>query len=191
MKYSVLVPSYDPDGKKVELLVDVLRAIDENTKGLKYELIIIKNGPSYVQSHNMALERATGDFIAVVTDDVIIKDLNWLPRLANVDVGINSWRSYPFILTGEKHPDFSLWGMHRHVLETIGLMDERYKDGFGFEDDDYYMTARQHGFGHFDANIRVEHIQGVTHDLYYDDKKDAMMAHNRKIFEEKWSQQLS
>ena len=71
MKYSIIIPSYDPTGEKQEMFADLLSSIDSNSVGKDYEIIIRKNGPSFTESHNDALRSSRGDYLIILNDDVI------------------------------------------------------------------------------------------------------------------------
>src|SRR3990167_8823048 len=118
--YSILVPSYDPNGQKIEMVLDLIRSIEEHSKGKDFELIMRKNGKSYVESHNDALQTARGEFLIILNDDVVIKDLNWLDKFCQDGV-ITGWRVGIFHLlggiTGEvPMPDASGWAMSREIF---------------------------------------------------------------------------
>lgn len=184
VKFSILVPSYDPELKKREYLSKTLESIEENSKGQNYELIIRKNGPSYVESHNDALATATGEQIIVVTDDVVIKDPDWLQK-AERSEGLWGWRFIDFHLNGKKHPDFACWGLDRSTLEKLGFMDEEYKYGVGYEDNDYIERAYSLGVPVTDAKIILEHAEGVTLKTYYNDR-ELLTQKNKQRFLGKW-----
>lgn len=181
---SIIVPSYDPEGRKREMLLDVLEGIDKNTQGVEYELIIRKNGPSYTESHNDAFATARGDYFYIVTDDVVIDDPDWLDKMTHENA-ISAWRFTQFYLTGDMRPDFSLWSMSREVYNKLGGFDLAYKNGFGFEDDDYIARAVQAGVALVDADVNAVHQEALTQKLYYPDYAD-LFNNNKDIYTAKW-----
>lgn len=181
---SIIVPSYDPEGKKTDMLLDVLEAIDKNTVGVDYELIIRKNGHSYTESHNDAFRTAKGDYFYIVTDDVILSDPDWINKLTH-DNAIAAWRFTNFYLTGDMRPDFSLWAMSREVYDKLGGFDEAYKNGFGFEDDDYIARAMVAGVALIDAQVNAYHHEAITQKLYYPDYAELFNT-NKEIYEKRW-----
>ena len=183
MDYSILVPSYDPLGKKTHLLAAVLGAIDTHSMGYDYELIIRKNGKSYAESHNDALKSSRGKHIIVVTDDVVIKDNFWIEKLTTN--GLAGWRMNKFHLTGEMQPDFACWSMPRELFEDVGYFDENYKHGCGYEDNDYCERAKQKKWSLLNADVNLDHLEAVTLNEYYPDRDDRTKI-NRKVFETKW-----
>lgn len=180
MKYSILVPSYDPKLEKRQMFLELMDSIEEHSRGRDYELIIRKNGPSYVESHNDALKTARGDWLVVLNDDVRIEDPEWLEKMTEVDE-FNSWRYGDF--EGENWPDFACWSMSRQTFEKIGLMDEAYKDGYNYEDTDYCFRIRELGIPFHNSNVRLHHHISGTFKRYYDPKQ---IIKNEMIFREKW-----
>ena len=51
MKYSIIIGYYDPEYKKTRLFTDLVVSIAKCTEE-DYELVVVKDGPSYVESHN-------------------------------------------------------------------------------------------------------------------------------------------
>jgi FkbM family methyltransferase len=75
----------------------------------------------------------------------------------------------------------------RGLIDRIGLLDERFGIGC-FDDDDYTRRAIEAGFRAVIArDVFVHHFGGRT---FIGTKTDfaALMEHNRRLFEEKWSQ---
>lgn len=182
--YSILIPSYDPELKKKQMFLELIDSIEENSKGKDYELIIRKNGRSYTESHNDALKSARGDFLIILNDDVLIQDPEWLEKMT-IPNAITSWRLGEFGLTKEVMPDFACWGMSREVFEQIGLFDERFKDGFNFEDNDYAYRARELEVPFVGVGVKLTHYGDQTATHYSHDKWGKIYK-NEAIFNEKW-----
>jgi len=189
-RYSILVPSYDPELRKLDMVMDLIRSIEVNSVGEDYELIIRKNGPSYTESHNDALRTSRGDFIIVLNDDVLIEDKEWIRKMTKEDC-MSSWRLGKFGLTGADVPDFACWGMSRKVFEKIGYLDEAFKDGINFEDNDYIERARELGFSFYDAHVKLKHFGDKTFSEYFSKDKWNKIYKNQTIFYNKWKEKLN
>lgn len=184
MKYSILVPSHDLEGKHVAMVRNLLESIDNHSLGADYEIIVRKNGASYVESHNDALLSSRGDHIIVLNDDVVIMDNQWLQKLTDEEK-IVSWREGVFDVRKEPVWDFACWSMPRSAYEKIGLFDEAFKDGIGFEDNDYAYRAREAGIEYKIEPIDLVHLGGKTlHDFYGFD--EAKRQKNHVTFNIKW-----
>ena len=69
-KLSVVIPYYEIDSGKR----DVLKRCIDSIKGQYDELILVWNqGAGFVPAVNKGYELASGDFIALVCDDVVLK----------------------------------------------------------------------------------------------------------------------
>ena len=66
-------------------------------------------------------------------------------------------------------------------------MDERYKDGFNYEDTDYFLTAKKLGIPFIDANVQLRNIGNATTQMYFADNVQALVNRNRQLFRDKWS----
>lgn len=185
IKYSILVPSYDPEGKNREMFVRLIESIDIHSQGKNYELIIRKNGASYVDSHNDALFSCRGNYIVVLNDDVLIQDNAWLEKLTS-DTEIISWKQGVFGITGEDCWDFSCWSMSRSIFEKIGLFDTLFSQGIGIEDNDYVYRAKELGITWRINPIDLIHYGGMVLNVYnkFDTQK---RERNKTLFFEKWN----
>lgn len=184
MKYSILIPSYDPDARNTKQFMELLESIEKHSAGKDYEIIIRKNGPSYCQSHNDALMTSQGDYIIILNDDVKIKDPEWLEKLTD-DYSIISWKEGVFGHTGEPCWDFACWGMSRKIFNKIGYFDERFKDGIGFEDNDYHYRAKELGIPFEARDIDIIHYGGGALNTYFGGH-NIQRERNHSLFMQKW-----
>ncbi|MDE2098562.1 MAG: hypothetical protein KGL39_15010 [Patescibacteria group bacterium] len=185
MKYSILVPYYDPQYKKTKLVTELIKSIVLCTED-DYEFVLVKDGRSYVESHNIGLRNAKGDYIIVVNDDIVIQDKDWLKKLTSPD-GITTHELVSSPISGVYMPNASCFGMSRETFEKLGLMDEAYKDGMNYEDSDYFMRAKKLGIPFFKVDVRLTHKGSQTTKAYIDlEKEKEMVARNKKIFNDKW-----
>jgi glycosyltransferase involved in cell wall biosynthesis len=185
MKYSILVPYFDPEYKKTLLVTKLIKSIVQCTEE-DYEFVIVKDGPSYVESHNIGLRNAKGDYIIVVNDDIEIRDKDWLKKLTSPD-GITSYRLVPSPISGVYMPDAVCFGMSRQTFERLGLMDEDFKDGMNFEDSDYFVRARELGIPFFTQDVQITHAGSATTKAYLNqEQENEKVAINKKLFNSKW-----
>lgn len=183
MRYSILVPSYDPQGEKIDMVTNLLRSIDTNSVGEDYEIILRKNGPSYVESHNDALKSARGDYLVILNDDVLIEDKQWLQKLTKPDT-ITSSGTGTFVLDNSPTWNFDVWCMPRNIFKKIGYFDEAFKDGFNYEDNDYIFRAKELNIPFEKVELVYKHFGGETYTRYYKDKE--LAEHNKQVFIKKW-----
>ena len=184
-KYSIIIPIYDPKEQMEKIISDCLLSVIKNSKE-NYEIIPIYNVVGFSMAVNMGLERATGDYLIILNDDIIIQDKNWLKKMG-VENTITSWRMHPFFITGENVPDGACWCMSRNVFKKLGKLDDRFNNGYGFEDSDYWMRAKESGIEMKSADINLVHLENKTFKSYHSDLKESMTEKNKQLFLEKWS----
>jgi hypothetical protein len=184
MKYSIVFTEYDPNGENLQMSHSSLKTVVHNSLE-NYELIHVRDAHSYVEAINEGLTKAKGDYITFVSNDIFLQETQWLTKFTRD--GIGGWRYIPFVLTGEMRPDFSCWSISRSTLDTMGLMDMSFSEGMGFEDDDYIYTARIKNVPLYNAEIRLEHLEGQTVDKLFKETKEEKSKHNRDVFKKKWN----
>ena len=182
--FSIIVPYFDPEYKKTQTFTRCLESIIKNSHD--YELIIVKDGPSYVESHNKGLSNAHGDYLVVVNDDIVVSDSAWLDKLADSEA-IVSWRLGKGHMTNDELPDASCFAMSRATFNKLGLMNENFKDGMNYEDTDYFLTAKDLGISFKQVDINMTH-SGYETAKAYSDEESALQRReiNRAIFFRKW-----
>lgn len=185
MKYSIVFPSYDPDRKRDELIARSLFSVVANSEGHDYEIIPVRNVKGFTTAVNTGFAKATGDYLIMVADDVVIEDPAWLKKMA-VPNAITAWRMVPFFLTGEQMPDAACWGMSRGVYQKIGPMDDIFAEGYGFDDNDYWWRAKQLGIELVDANVQLYHKENDAYNQYWGPERQALLDRNQAIFRQKW-----
>lgn len=186
MKASLIVTYYDPDVKKLGMLTDALFSLGNcASRAYELELILVHNGASYTESVNGGLSRATGDYLIVLNDDILMKDPMFLEKMCKDDC-ITAWQLGTFHLTGDRVPDAACFGMSRKTFEKLGLLDLRYKDGINFEDTDYFLTAKSLGIPFVDACVDMLHFGNTTLNAYFNAIKWDRTYHNESLFRQKW-----
>ncbi len=83
-------------------------------------------------------------------------------------------------------PDACVWGMPRSVYEKIGSMDVQFKDGYGFDDNDYWMRANQAGIEFHFTGSNFDHLENQTFKTYFKQMKESMTEKNQALFIKKW-----
>lgn len=134
MKVSVVIPYMEVnEGKRdvLERLLDSLNGYDE--------ILVVENWKDgYAVPINFGLSQASGDFLIVMNDDLVMDEGGDLRDICE-----------PGIVTSPTVDgnDQSFWGcvfcIPREVYEKVGGLDERYRISY-FDDDDYINTLRKH-----------------------------------------------
>lgn len=187
--YSIIFLEYDPEGMNRTVSHESLRSIIANSEAYDYELVHVKNVKGFVSAVNEGLDRAQGEWLVVVANDVIISDPQWLNKLSVKNV-IASWRLTPFFMTGEMRADFACWAIHRDVYKKLGGMNVAFASGYGFDDDDYIQRAKELKILSYDAGITLHHLESLTYNTLFKEEKDAMTERNRTLFEKIWGYKL-
>ncbi|WP_151736660.1 glycosyltransferase family 2 protein ['Paenibacillus yunnanensis' Narsing Rao et al. 2020] len=74
----------------------------------------------------------------------------------------------------------------RELLETVGLLDERFSPGH-FEDDDYCYRARLRGYRLLIAGDCLVHHEGsASFKEHYAEALSGLLERNRRLYIEKW-----
>ena len=185
MKYSIILPSYDPELRHHEMFVAMLKSIDLCSKGADYELVIRKNGRSYVDSMNDGMKTARGEYLIFCQDDMLIEDNEWLEKLTDDEAFVTTHME-KFSLDNSDCPNFAMFGISRKTFEKIGLLDEIFKDGVCYEDNDYVFRMRELNIAIKCVSVSHKHYGGMATDLYLTSKKD-LVEKNKKLFTDKWN----
>jgi GT2 family glycosyltransferase len=179
-RLSVVIPHWPIDEEVDEALRACLASLPAECE----KLVIVNDGTGFARNVNVGLGLATGDYIAVVTNDTRVLD-------GDVhDLGIAGTVTSPVVLgkpgiePGGFHGAF--WVAPRGVIDRIGPLDERFEGAF-FEDDDYLTRLREAGIPTRQiASVRVETRRiGLTMSKIRG-QADAWYEANERRFEEKW-----
>lgn len=173
-KLSVVIPYYEIDSGKREVLK---RCID-SIKGQYDELILVWNqGAGFVPAVNKGYELASGDFIALVCDDVILKKGS-LRDLCDEKALVSAH------VEGSPVQDFwgTLWCEPKWVYEKRGPMDEEYAKGLYFDDNMLFEMCTRHVQAYTNLDVVIEHPEGGrTLERITEDRKQKI-EHNRELF---------
>ena len=179
-RLSVVIPHWPLDEEVDEALRACLVSLPSDCE----KLVIVNEGTGFARNVNVGLRLATGDFVAVVTNDSRVADGDvhdvCVPGTVTSPIVLEK----PGIEPGGFHGAF--WVAPHEVLDRVGLLDERFQGGF-FEDDDYLERLRRAGIPTRQvASVRVwSRPVGLTMSKLPDAGKGWLAANERR-FEEKW-----
>lgn len=176
MKVSVVIPYYESDPEKLE----VLKECTQSLKGHDEVVVVWNDRMGYTPAINRGLATATGDFMVVMNDDVrlIQGDLTMLCDETSVVSPSNNGRIYPHI-----------WGscfcLPRWVYEATGGMSEDYDISY-FDDDDFIFTLQDMKIPmRSQDNVIFDHPRpGRTLETMPD--RDEFFERNKQRFLDKW-----
>jgi hypothetical protein len=180
MRLSVVVPHWPLD----EEVDDAVRACLASLPSDCEKIVVVNQGTGFAHNVNIGLTLASGDYIAVVTND---------SRVLNGDVYdlcVAGTVTSPLVLekpgleAGGFHGAF--WVAPREVLEQVGLLDERFEGAF-FEDDDYLERLRRAGI----PTRQIPSVRAWSRRIgltmsKLPDRGKGWLAANERRFEEKW-----
>jgi GT2 family glycosyltransferase len=190
VKYSIIVPVFDPHHKMDTIVEDCFSSIYAHSSTDETQIIEIRDVHGFPVAVNRGFRMAKGEFLFVVNSDIVIKDYDWITKMAVPGV-ISSWRLHPFFITGKSVPDGACWCMSRAVFEQIGVLDEQFADGYGFEDSDYWMRAEEQQVPFYDAHVNLVHLENKTFQAYHKHRKQWLTEKNEYLFREKWKEKLA
>lgn len=180
MSISVVIPYYECDEEKK----DVLKRCVDSIKGQYDELILVAQpkgaGIGFVPAINKGYELASGDYIIMCCDDVILKE-GKLKQLCDPDSVVSAH------IEGMPYQDFwgTLWCTPRWVYEKVGNIDEEYAKGLYYDDNEYYEMIRPIAKPYTNIRVVIDHPQGGR-TLEKSKDREAKMEHNKNLFLKKY-----
>ncbi len=179
-RLTTVIPHWPLD----EEVDDALRACLASLPHDCEKIVVVNQGTGFAVNVNIGLKLATGDYVAVVTNDSRVVEGDVYDLCVPGTVTSPLVLEKPGVERGGFHGAF--WVAPREVLDQVGLLDERF-DGAFFEDDDYLARLKQ-------ADIptrQVPSVQvwsrriGLTMSKLPDNGL-GWLAANQHRFEEKW-----
>jgi glycosyltransferase involved in cell wall biosynthesis len=176
MKLSVIIPFYYGKPNKVDLLHECIRSIGDEPD----EILVIGNTSAGLPwSLNKGLRSASGDFLLIVSDDMV------LTRGKLSDLCHEEFVTHPLI-SNEPQIFGGCVCYPRHVYEAVGDYDENFLQGY-YDDDDYFIRVGKAGYE------RIV-VSGVN--MYHDDPghtlrslvTNEMMEYNKQYLMQKWGE---
>lgn len=179
-KISLTIPFYNCDPEKEEVLKKCL----DSMEGMYDELVIIdqepRNGIGFVPAVNKCYEEATGDFIIMCCDDVILNEGN-LRMLCDKEAVTSAH------VLGMPYQDFwgTLWCTPRWIYEKTGPIDEEYAKGLYYDDNEYYEMINKVCKPYTNIRVVVDHPHGGR-TLEKEPSRVERMERNKQYFLNKW-----
>jgi hypothetical protein len=177
---SAVIPHWPLDEEVDQALRACLASLPPDCE----KIVVVNQGTGFAVNVNIGLRLATGDYVAVVTNDsrVVKGDVYDLcvPGAVTSPLVLGK----PGIEPGGFHGAF--WVAPRDVVDRVGLLDERFEGGF-FEDDDYLERLRKAGIP--TRQIASVHVASRRIGLTMSklpDRGQTWFAENARRFEEKW-----
>jgi GT2 family glycosyltransferase len=137
MRISLVIPYYHSDDEKPGVLCG---AVGSMIKFVDELIVVSEKLDNLATKINRGLRQATGDYIIVTNDDVVLTSNN-LDKLCLLDKVTT-----PNIHNGSgKLFHGHAWCMPRHIYSIVGGIYEGY-DGFYYDDSDYWMSIEKAGF---------------------------------------------
>ena len=180
MSLSVVIPHWPLDEEVDEALRTCLASLPADCE----KIVVVNEGTGYAVNVNIGLRLATGDYVAVVTNDSQVLEGDIYDLCVPGTVTSPLVLEKPGIEPGGFHGAF--WVAPREVLERVGLLDERFEGAF-FEDDDYLARLREAGIPTRQIpSVRVWSRRiGLTMSKL-PDKGQGWLSKNERRFEAKW-----
>jgi hypothetical protein len=179
-RLSVVVPHWPLDAEVDQALRACLMSLPSDCE----KIVVVNEGTGFARNVNIGLRLASGDFIAVVTNDSRVVHGDAYDLCVPGTVTSPLVLEKPGIEPGGFHGAF--WVSPGEVLDRVGPLDERFEGAF-FEDDDFLERLRR-------AEIPTKQIPsvrvwsrriGLTMSKL-PDKGKGWLAMNERRFEEKW-----
>lgn len=170
-KYSIIIPTYNhlddclkpciesisnnTNLKEVEVLV-VANGCTNDTRtyveslGDPFKLIWINEQVGFIKAVNKGMQISRGKYVIILNNDAFVIGPRWMhlleqPFLNNQKAGISGPMKISSVFAKIKYMMFFCAMIKREVIETVGLLDERY--GLGVMDDqDYCLRAIKAGY---------------------------------------------
>lgn len=188
-KYTVFITAYDPDKKLVEMTNECVERIERCSKKYDYTVKLLDEGGGCEPWLNKAMLSVKDGYIVFMNNDIMIDDDNWLEKMTVPGAIVSFHESYMPTMDF-KEIDASCFCMSKEVSEKVGLWDEKFKDGYGFSDDDYFFRAHLLGIPLIAKDVKLTHLSGRSWKIYMVDTKNQKMEKNATIFREKWKEYL-
>jgi glycosyltransferase involved in cell wall biosynthesis len=183
-KLSVVIPHWPFD----EEVNAALRRCVASLVGDYEKIVVVNEGTGFGRNVNIGLRLASGDFLAVVNNDAYVLEGDpydlCIPGTVTSPLVIGEIPGMaPPIEPGGFHGCF--WVAPRHVLDRVGLFDDRFEGAF-WEDDDFLMRLREAGIPTRQvSSVRVGHRGGLTL-TKIPSQAAAWYQGNEERFQEKW-----
>lgn len=176
MKLSVIIPFYYGKPDKVKMLHDCIESLGDEPD----EILVIGNTHAGLPwSLNKGLKAASGEFLMILSDDMVKISGNLL------DLCHDNLVTHPLV-NGTPSIFGGAMCLPRAVYEDVGEYDENFLQGY-YDDDDMIKRIENAGY---------ERRMVETVNMYHPDPgntlgslvNQAIMAANKSYFERKWGE---
>lgn len=212
---SVVVPGYNNSDLSFQVITDILRTADYGKH--EFELIFVDDGSSddtpqrvtsfgnevrYIRHEenrgvspawNTGIKAATGDFVAILNNDVRISDEHWMTKLVGAIQGRKAIAGPELVnfnaaseYNGQNVPYLNGWCyiFPRRIFAEIGLFEEAFAPA-SFEDVEFCSRAVAHGYDLVQVDLRMQHSYSKTVLKYLRDRMASLNERNRRIWLER------
>lgn len=203
---SVVVPVLIKTDKQLAMTMRCLDLARKHTK-IPFELVIVETNSQYLideadtyvyekasnptpeHGHNLGFKVASGDFIALLTNDVFVTE-GWLESLLScfriTDCGLATVATTQFNHKKEEKIEEGIWFsvamIPRFIFDKVGYYDERFVNSWC--DTDLIVRVYKEGYRMYqNFNCVVEHTPGQT--VYQKPEFQKNYQDGRKLFYEK------
>ncbi len=179
-RLSIVIPHWPLDEEVDRALNTCLASLPADCE----KIVVVNEGTGFARNVNIGLRLATGEYVAVVTNDSRVVEGNVYDLCVIGVVTSPVVLEKPGIEPGGFHGAF--WVAPRDVIDRVGLLDERFEGAF-FEDDDYLERLRRAGIPTRQiASVQVWSRRiGLTMSKL-PDKGQGWLKRNERRFAEKW-----
>jgi O-antigen biosynthesis protein len=177
---SVVIPHWPIDEEVDQALRTCVASLPSDCE----KVVVVNQGTGFAVNVNIGLRMATGDYVAVVTNDSRVVEGDVYDLCVPGAVTSPLVLGKPGIEPGGFHGAF--WVAPREVVDRVGLLDERFEGAF-YEDDDYLERLRREGVP--TRQVASVHVASRRIGLTMSklpDRGQTWLAANARRFEEKW-----
>jgi hypothetical protein len=180
-KHSIILLDYDPEEKLVPMRTECKRLLLESLRGVDCELIVA-NKKGFEAASKEAFEKAKGEYIHVVCNDVMVYESGWPDKLAVPDT-VTAYAEVPCTILGTNDLALDLWCTPRNIYEKVGTWDELAPGGYGFHDWSLLARVRKAGFKTAVVPVNAKHLAAsVTFKTYSGNSFEDRMQRNKEAF---------
>lgn len=196
------------DNASNEETVDLLNKYN-HIKNIK--IIFNQQNYGFAKGNNIGLKAATGDYLILLNNDVIVTP-GWVSRLlfhvrkpnvglvgpvtnsigneAKIDATLSDYQKYTYSHWGETLEVNNIaafcWIISRETYQKIGDLDKRFGRGM-FEDDDYCKRIKKIGLKILIADdVFIHHFGGASFKQLQSEEYQQLFSENKSKFETKW-----
>ena len=180
LRLSFVVPHWPLDEEVNQARQACLSSLPDDCE----KIVVVNDGSGFAVNVNIGLRLASGDYVAVVTNDTRVEQGDVYDLCVPGTVTSPLVLEKPGIDPGGFHGAF--WVAPREVLDSVGLLDERFEGAF-YEDDDYLERLRRAGV----PTQQVSSVRAWSRRIgltmsKLSDKGQGWLAKNERRFEQKW-----